>query len=100
MLTKATVKASNEEIDTIYRAASKLDEINCTQNALFTAGREIVKAIKQVEEPLGQSLDRNTTVLDSVDDMDWALEIEPDFDEVDDDDDEDKEELGAPSVCV
>lgn len=90
-LTKATITASNEQISTIYSAASKLDEISAIQNALFTAGREITKAIKQAEEPLGQSIDRIDTVLGNIDDMDWALEIEPDLDEIDEDE---NEELG------
>ena len=92
-LARATVKSSNEEIDTIYQAAGRLDMINCTQNALLDTAREIITAMEKVQAPLSQAIDRNETVLDSIDDMDWALEDEPNFDESDESG-ESREELG------
>lgn len=93
-LAKATVKSANEEIDIIYKAAGRLDMINCTQNALLDTAREVITAMEKVQAPLSQAIDRNETALDSIDDMDWALEDEPTFDEDNDDCGESKEELG------
>jgi hypothetical protein len=89
-LAKATVKSSNDEIDIIYQAASRLDDINSTQNVLLDTTKTIIAAMEKVQAPLSQAIDRNETALDSIDDMDWALEDEPNFDEGD----ESKEELG------
>jgi hypothetical protein len=93
-LAKATVKSANDEIDTIYQAAGRLNNINGTQNALLDTAKEIITAMEKVQAPLSQAIDRNETTLDIIDDMDWALEDEPNFDESDDDCDESKEELG------
>lgn len=80
-LAQATVKSANEEIDTIYKAAGRLDNINCTQNTLLDTANKIITAMKKVQAPLSQAIDRNETALDSLDDMDWALEDEPDCNE-------------------
>ena len=92
-LAKATVKSSNDEIDIIYQAASRLDDINSTQIVLLDTAKTIIAAMEKVQAPLSQAIDRNETALDSIDDMDWALEDEPNFDD-ENEDGENKEELG------
>ena len=81
------------EIDKIYASAQKLHEINEMQTALDTTAVQIATAISQVQNALSKSIDRNTTVLDSIDDMDWALADEDEVDEdfYYEDEDEDKE---------
>jgi septal ring factor EnvC (AmiA/AmiB activator) len=88
---KSTTQSASVEIDKIYASAQKLHEINEMQTALDTTAVQIATAISQVQNALSKSIDRNTTVLDSIDDMDWALadedEVDEDFDYEDDDDD-------------
>ena len=93
-LAKATVKSANEEIDIIFKAAGRLDNITCTQNALLDTAKAVITAMEKVQAPLSQAIDRNETALDCIDDMDWAMEDEPTFDESKDNCEESKEELG------